>query len=129
MASKIDHSRFIELLSVRFPEVYADIDDNSSGLLHPEVGTLARATQRAIDAGETDQVIAYFKFVDEIFTKAAPDVENAIYVSYLENLNFGGRNHYRTSARKLLPTRLSRALRELEEYLDMLFKAGEDADT
>ena len=59
----------------------------------------------------------HFRFIDEVFRDAAPDVENAVYVSYLENLRFEKRKAALTKARDLLPARLGRALVELEEYL------------
>jgi hypothetical protein len=121
MAERIDHSRFIALLKERFPEVAACIDDCSEGLLHLEMATLARATQDAIDRQDTETLRKHFVFVDELFREAAPDVENAVNVSYLENLRFEGRKADAINARELLPTRLRQALIELEEYLARIF--------
>src|SRR5437764_9373341 len=92
MAEKIDRDRFVVLLTERFPEVAAAIDDCSQGLLHLEMATLARATQAAIDGQDRDTVRRHFQFIDEVFRQAAPEVENAVNVSYLENLRFEGRN-------------------------------------
>jgi hypothetical protein len=116
MPGSIDHQRFIDLLTERFPEVAADIDSCSRGLLHCEMGTLCHATQAAIDAQDKVAVERHFRFIDEVFKDAAPDVENAVYVSYLENLQFEGRNADSTKARELLPPRLQKALAELEAY-------------
>jgi hypothetical protein len=120
MARSIDHEQFIALLTERFPEVVAEIDDCSQGLLHLEMATLARATQRAIDAQDKETVLRHFTFVDEVFRDSAPDVENAVNVSYLENLRFEGRKARNTNARKPLPPRLHQALVELEAYLAMI---------
>jgi hypothetical protein len=117
MPGNIDRERFIVLLTERFPNVAADIDDCSQGLLHLEMATLARATQRAIDAQDKETVRRHFGFVDELFRDAAPDVENAVNVSYLENLRFEGQKAAATNARELLPPRLQRALVDLEAYL------------
>lgn len=121
MEKLIDHDRFMALLTERFPEVAAAIDDCSQGLLHPEMGTLARATQTAIDSQDRDTVRRHFQFIDEVFRQAAPDVENAVNVSFLENLRFEGRKAAATKARELLTPRLRKALSELEEYLARLF--------
>lgn len=117
MSERIDHQRFIELLTARFPEIAAAIDDCRRGLLHPEMATLAEATQAAIDNQDRATVVRHFQFVDELFRDAASDVENAINVSYLENLRFEGRKAAPTKARDLLTPRLRPALIELEEYL------------
>jgi len=121
VAQKIDHSRFIALLTERFPDVAASIDDCARGLLHPEMGTLARATQAAIDKQYKATVQQHFQFIDEVLQHAAPDVENAVNVSYLENLRFEGRKAAKTNARDLLTPRLRQALAELEDYLDEIF--------
>ncbi len=125
MVEKIDHSRFIILLNKRFPEVAANVDECSQGLLHLEMATLARATQAAIDEQDKTTILSHFKFIDEVFRDAAPDVENAVNVSYLENLRFEGRRAGPTKARELLTPRLKRALAELEEYLERLFSEAE----
>jgi hypothetical protein len=121
MAEQIDRDRFIALLTERFPDIASSIDDCSRGLLHLEMATLARATQAAIDAQDRDTVRRHFQFIDEVFRQAAPDVENAVNVSYLENLRFEGRKAAPTKARELLTPRLRQALAELEEYLARLF--------
>jgi hypothetical protein len=121
MAELIDRDRFIALLAERFPNVAAAIDDCSQGLLHLEMATLARATQAAIDEGDRDAVRRYFAFIDEVFRDAAPDVENAVNVSYLENLRFQGRKAGPMRARELLSPRLQQALSQLEDYLGRLF--------
>jgi hypothetical protein len=125
MAERIDHTRFITLLADRFPGIAANIDDCSKGLLHLEMAALARATQSAIDGQDTSSVCAHFQFIDEVFRNAAPDVENAVYVSYLENLHFDGRKAGPTNARELLTPRLRPALAALEEYLDRIFDRNE----
>src|SRR3989442_926509 len=102
MAVRIDHPRFIALLTERFPKVAASIDDCSQGLLHPEMGTLARATQAAIDEQDKPTIVQHFLFIDKVFGDAAPDVKNAINVSYLENLRFEGRKAAPAKARELL---------------------------
>jgi hypothetical protein len=110
----IDHSRFIAMLNQRYPQIAASINEYGEGLLHCEMATVARTTQAAIDAGDEETVRQHFAFIDEIFPDAAPDVENAIWVSYLENLRFEGRKAGYVDARKLLSPRLANALAELE---------------
>jgi hypothetical protein len=121
MTEKIDHNRFISLLTQKFPEVVATIDDCAQGLLHLEMATLARSTQAAINCQDRETIRQHFEFIDVVFRNAASDVENAINVSYLENLYFEGRKAGPTDARRLLTPRLRQALEDLEKYLDQLF--------
>lgn len=120
MSNRVDHGRFVALLKERFPEIASQIDATSEGLLHLEMAALSRATQRAIDAQDRETVKRHFGFVDEVFRDAAPDVINAVNVSFLENLRFEGRKAGPTNARELLPPRLRQALKALEEYLSKI---------
>jgi hypothetical protein len=120
MSNRVDHGRFVALLRERFPEVAAQIDATSEGLLHMEMAALSRATQRAIDAQDREAVKRHFSFVDEVFRDGTTDVINAVNVSFLENLRFDGRKAGPTNARDLLPPRLRQALVALEEYLSKI---------
>jgi hypothetical protein len=84
MSQSIDHPRFVALLTERFPEVAADIDECARELLHLEMGTLARATQAAISKEDIPAVKQHFAFIGEVFRLATPEVKNAVFVSYLE---------------------------------------------
>jgi hypothetical protein len=119
----IDHAKFVAILTERFPAVVNSIDVCSQGLLHLEMATLARATQAAIDLQDKNTVLQHFAFIDEVFRDANPDVENAVYVSYLENLRFFGQDASAANGRELLPPRLQEALMELEEHWKKLFPA------
>ena len=124
MAEPIDHTRFLTLLTERFPEVVATIDTCCQGVLHLELATFARATQVAIDSQDRETVQRHFQFIDEVYRQAAPEVENAISVSYLENLRFDGRKAELTKAQELLTPRIRRSLAGLEEQLVRLFGKG-----
>jgi hypothetical protein len=88
--------RFEELLANRFPEISGQISEVERGLLHLEMATFARATCAAIDRGDFNEVAVHLAFIDELFRDAAPDLENAIYVSYLEDVFLGrGEERYR----------------------------------
>jgi hypothetical protein len=124
MAAKIDHAQFIALLRQRFPEVAAAIDDCSAGLLHPEMGTLGRATIDAIREGDVKAVKEHFAFVDEVYRDANAAVENAVNVSYLEHIDFDGRKAKAIGARELLTPRLRQAVKELEDYWEALARSS-----
>lgn len=117
MTNPIDHQQFLALLSARFPDVAAAMDESVRGLLHCEMGTFARATNAAIRAGDVATVRCHFRFADEVLRDAAPNVRNAIAASYLETLALCGRHAKRIEARRLLTPRLGQTLTELEEDL------------
>jgi hypothetical protein len=116
MTEQVDREQFIAMLAERYPAVAADIDECARGLVHLEMGTLARATQSAISAEDRAAVRGYFAFIDEVFLRATPEVKNAVFVSYLEHLGFDGRHGKRIGAREMLSPQLQAGLRELEKY-------------
>jgi hypothetical protein len=111
-----DRSDFERLLAERFPAIAAEIDDVEHGLLHLEMAVLARATCRAVEVSDSHQVQAHIRFVDELLSDAGPDLENAVYVSYLQNVFLGSEDPRYMSARAMLSERLQTALTELEEH-------------
>lgn len=115
-----DRSEFERLLAERFPAVAAEIDDFERGLLHMEMSVFARATCAAIDAGLKDEVQAHFAFVDELLTNVDSDLENAIYVSYLEDVFMREPDPRYDEARAMLPPRLQTALKEVEDHWSSL---------
>jgi phage-related baseplate assembly protein len=122
MSEQIDHTRFLELLIARFPTVADNIDDISRGLLHPEMATLARATQAAIQQRDFVTVTEHFAFMDDVLKAASSEVENAVYVSYLENIDLDSTDDRFEQARSILPAALPQALVELEEHLNNIFR-------
>jgi len=110
-----DQRYFEELLALRFPSIAGALTEIQRGLLHVEMGAFARATRDAIESGRTEEVAAHLGFVDELFGGAARDLDNAIYVSYLENVFLGRDDARYRHARSTLSDRLQAALVEVEE--------------
>src|SRR5262245_47947123 len=84
------------------------------------MAALARATCRAIEDGDQHTVQRHFEFIDNVFSNAAPDVENAVYVSYLEDVLLWEQRPPYLKARAALPSRLATALLELEKHFSVL---------
>ena len=114
MAELIDHAAFVGLLAAELPEVAAEIDEYSRGLLHCEVATVARCTAAAARAGDWATVRRHLAFVDRVNRAAAPDVDNAVYVSYMECLPVWGEPDDRPELRALLPIGLAGVLWDME---------------
>ena len=125
-ANSMDHAAFDRLVMAEFPEAAAELDADDRALLHIEMAAVARATSRAIEAGDVAEVARHFALMETVLTSAALDVENAVYVSYLENVFLWDERPAFVVARKTLPPRLARALIELEEHFAMLACHVED---
>ena len=103
MAGDVDRDAFVAMLAERYPSIAADIDESMSGLLHLEMGQLARAAQVAISDEDTVAVREHFRFIDEVYRRSTPEVKNAVHVSYLERLSFDGKHGKRIRARESSP--------------------------
>ena len=86
---KIGHDEFLRMLAVEFPELVDEVRDEGAGLLHLEAAALRRATERAMDAGQLWATEKHFRFVERVMRDAGSEVENALSVSYLEDLALG----------------------------------------
>jgi hypothetical protein len=123
MSDLLVREDYLAALQRDFPDVAADIDpDIEGGLLHLEIATLCRHAQAAIDAGDRASVRKHFAFADDLFRRSGPELKNAIYVSYLEHLHFGGHRQY---AEALLPSALHAGWVEINQYLDSLRPGGD----
>jgi len=112
----IDHAAFDRLVSSQLPDVAADIDLLDRSRLHLEMAAVARATESAIARGDMATATAHLRLMDHVLSKAAPDVEDAITVSYLESVFLWEERPEFLRARKELPARLAQALLELEAH-------------
>ena len=121
MAGDVDRDAFVAMLADHYPAVAADIDESMRGLLHLEMGQLAKAAQAAISDEDAAAVREHFRFINEIYRRATPEVKNAVHVSYLERLSFEGKQGKRIKAREILSPALQAGLRGLEAYNAELF--------
>ncbi|QOY87770.1 DUF7674 family protein [Paludibaculum fermentans] len=122
-------SQFELLLELRFPAIAAEIDDCERGLLHCEMAVFARGTCAAIESGDFEQTQAHLDFVDELFGRAEPGMENAICVSYLENVFLGSETERYIAARRMLSDRLRTAFGELEDHWEKIANWSSDRKT
>lgn len=111
----IDQKRFKVLVISRFPEFKESLENEDNlGLLHLEMASFRRFAQQHIDKGEFEGLKDIFDFLEGILDRIHPDVQNAIYVSFLENFDFEATENDR-KARSLLPPKLTKMLKELDE--------------
>jgi len=115
-------TQFIQQLVAEFPELCDEIKEHE-GLLHVQMGSFARITQAAIDAGDFESLRRQFTLADRFFRDAAPDLQNAFYVSYLEHLDFRGPHGQR--AQRFMSSSLCSGWNDIMDYMDELFRKGQ----
>lgn len=85
----LEREAFLAELAENFPEVVASFDDIGNGLLHLEMAAFRRMAECAMDEGRHWQVELYLRFLESCLKRASPALENAIYVSFLEDFALG----------------------------------------
>lgn len=79
-------------------------------------------TQAVIDEENASEVKKCFDLAYRLFRDADADLKNALYVSYLEHLNLEDGRARRAWARRLMSPLLQQGHREINDYLDDLFR-------
>jgi len=105
---------FAALAVGEFPELRPDVEDEvNRGLVHCEVGALAQFVQAAKGRADWSTYERAMRFVDRLLSEADPALENALYVSFLEHVDFNGSNGRRAWSH--LSERLRKGWRELND--------------
>jgi hypothetical protein len=116
--NRLAQAKFVQLVLAEFPQLQEEIAE-AEGLLHLEMGIFSRFAQNAIDHNALDTLKRCYGLLAGIMTTAPSEVENAIYVSFVEHLNFES-SSYGSEARRLLPPVLKKALDEVEEHWERI---------
>lgn len=82
----VDRNAFMKTLSERFPVVHSAIDEIDDGLLHCEVAVLRRSAEKAMDEGHLWKAEQFFRFIEEILPGADEALENAVEISFIEDV-------------------------------------------
>lgn len=113
----ITPDRFRTMLEAEFPGTLAKAADvYGEGLLHVEMGTFSRTTVEAIDAGQLWLAERHFRFIASVWPLACPELENAIDVSYIEELALSEATPQRYAAvRERMPLEMLQKLIAIHE--------------
>lgn len=104
---RLHRSEFIRELKLTFPELIAEVN-RQYGLLHFEVAVFRRHTQHAINNGNTSLVLLAFKLAERYLVLGNRTLQNALAVSYVEDLEFRDQKFPRLWAWHLLPAPLKK---------------------
>jgi hypothetical protein len=102
---KLHRSEFLAELKAAFPSIRDDLNAGY-GLLHLETAVFRRFTQQAIDNQEKDVVARCFAIAEKYYAMGNGKLQNAIGVSYVEDLVFADQQTARQWAWSLLPALL-----------------------
>jgi hypothetical protein len=110
----IDERKFAEILLVEFPELRDEIREYQD-LAHLQMMEFALFINRACERGNWETVEKCLRLADRLLRFGDSEVNNAVYVSYLEILPRKGAIHDRL--RKMMTNDLRRGWDDILDYL------------
>jgi hypothetical protein len=113
----MDENAFEKLVLSEFPTLREDFEE-WAGLHHLQVSEFLSFTQAAIEARSFDVVSKCFRIANTALIEGNDRLRNAIYVSYLECLDF--RTEAGKQAAQLMPTELGRGRSDILDYDEQL---------
>ncbi len=115
----VKRDQFIKALAEQFPEAYALINQYERGLLHCEVGAFRLFIEQKMDEGALWYCEKAFRFIEQCLGQADSELQNAIEVSFIEDLAFGKQTARRYAVVK---ERAPRSLSNRMAQVDMFWK-------
>jgi hypothetical protein len=104
---------FCNLVLCEFPSLREDFEE-WEGLIHLQVSEFWRFTQAAIESRSFEVVTKCFELANVALVKGDDSLRNAIYVSYLEHLDF--RSDLGKQAKQLMPVELKQGREDILDY-------------
>jgi hypothetical protein len=114
----MDAIKFRNLVTQEFPELREEFDDHGNDLLHLQMMEFQIFTQNAIEARSSDVVRKSFEIIATGLKGGDTALLNAIYVSFLEHLDF--RSEAGKEAFLLMPDELKKGRYKILDYNDKL---------
>jgi len=109
---ELTQAQFLANLIERFPTIAEEVLEDT-GLIHLQVGSLARYANDCLAKGRLDEVARVINYFQNTVEKVDSNTENALYVSFLEHLEFEGETENAKQARLLLARHYREIWRQL----------------
>ena len=113
----ISGSEAIRRIETEFPELTISLHDEIvEGLLHLQIAEFSRLAQKTIDEGDRTRFKTICEIFRVLFLNGAPELVNALNVSFLEHLNFSDGKSKRAWAYQAMPELMRKAFDDMAEY-------------
>lgn len=87
--ANVTTEEFLSHLAECFPEIKEEVlDPEYEGLIHLQIAALARYANDCTDTKKFDELKRIINFFEVMVERVDPVTENALYVSFLEHLEF-----------------------------------------
>ena len=100
---ELTQAAFLTSLVAHFPSLASEVlDEDYEGLIHLQVGCLARYANACLATARLDELARVIRFFEATVERVDSRTENALYVSFLEHLDVEGETENARQARQLL---------------------------
>ena len=100
---EISHAEFIKSAAEQFPAIAAEIfDEDYEGLIHLQVACLTRYANGCLDKNNLTEFERILRFVDYVLPKVDSRLDNALHVSFVEDLGLDEDTPVLRAAKQLL---------------------------
>ena len=100
---ELTQTAFLTSLVAHFPSLASEVyDDDYEGLIHLQVGCLARHANACFATARLDELARVLLFFEATVERVDSLTENPLYVSFLEHLELEGETDNARRARQLL---------------------------
>jgi hypothetical protein len=114
----LTRARFLAELVERFPAVAEDVLEHE-GLIHLQVSAWARYANTCVAHGHLQELARVIDYFQQTVEQVDSTTENALYVSFLEHLEFSGESQNAQLARQLLAPPYLESWRQLRAWLGL----------
>lgn len=113
---RMPQAEFLTGLIEQFPGLEADLlDEDYSFSIHLQVGCWATYANHCVAAGQLEEVRKALNYFQQTVGRVDPATENALYVSFLEHLEFEGGTLNAKKARSMLSPAYQHIWQELRK--------------
>ena len=100
---ELTQAAFLTSLVAQFPSLTSEVfDEDYEGLIHLQVSCLTRYANACFTTARLDELARVIRFFESTVERVDSSTENALYVSFLEHLDFEGETKNARMARQLL---------------------------
>lgn len=118
---------FFEDLVKSFPILKTDIEEEDIYMIHMRMEVFARYTNKLIVKNNVLEITKYFDFLESRIDLMSDSLNNALNVSYCEALLLGENAKKMAPIVQIMPTKLSVAYAEYEQYYTDTWKRYRDS--
>ena len=104
----MNKDEFLNELRIKFPDAYASIDIHEKGNLHCEIGAFRVYLENEMLNGGEWFCEKAFKFINECLSVSNDELQNAIEISFIEDLALGEQNE---TTHKIIKERAPKVIR------------------